>query len=192
MEIEILRGFLRGKEFSIYKELYQSNLFKRFSELGMDIWADNNRIIVTKQYVSESQLSSWNEEDQLIMLMLLKDIPVRYKNNLYLFMVLDLGDNYSNKLPLKINRIEKNAEVCKKYVIKNESDLYRIPFLNRDTIEEGDLFNYEQSFKEELNNINDISVEVRQAINSYFNVNEGTWKDNVESVWKEGIEFENK
>lgn len=185
MKIEVLRGFLRSKGFSIYKELYTGILYKKFAEFGMDIWADNTRIIVTKQYLSESQLDNWNEEEQPRMFMLFQDVSSRYKNNLYLFMLLDFEQSYTNTLLMKINKIEKNAEICKKYVLREVSDLNRIPFLTKDDIESGDLFNYEQSFKQALNSIQDISSEVRQAVNSYFEISENSWKDNILSVWKE-------
>lgn len=192
MEIEVLRKFLRSKGFIIYKELYTGILFKQFAKEGMDIWTDNHRVIVTKHYLSESQFDRWIENDQPRMFMLLKDIPVRYKNNLYLFMALDIEESNSGKLSMKINRAEKNAEICKKYVIRHESDLYRIPFLNKEDIESEDLFNYEQSFKQELSDLEDISLEVRQALASYFDTNENSWNEHIISVWKEGQVIENK
>ncbi|MFL0270128.1 ABC-three component system middle component 1 [Candidatus Clostridium radicumherbarum] len=192
MEIEVLRRFLRSKEFIIYKELYTGVLFHQFAEAGMDIWLDSNRVVVTKHYISESQFDCWIENEQPRMFMLLNHIPVRYRNNLYLFMALDIEEKNLGKLSMKINRIEKNAEVCKKYVFRDESDLYRIPFLNKDTVESEDLFNYEKSFKQELNNLDDISLEVRQAIGSYFEISEDTWAKHIVSVWKEGEVIENK
>lgn len=192
MEIEALRRFLRSNGFLTNKELYKKNLIKQFEEVGMYIWTDNNRVIVTKQYLSESQFDCWIEKEQPKMFMLLQDIPIRCKNNLYLFMVLDFEESNPYKLSMKINRIEKNAEICKKYVIRHEDDLYRIPFLNKDDIESEDLFNYEESFKQELDNLSDISLEVRHAIGSYFEASEDAWEEHIVTVWKEGDVIENK
>lgn len=192
MEIEVLRRFLRSKGFSIYKELNNKNLIKQFSEAGMYIWTDNNRIVVAKHYLSEPQFDCWIEEEQPRMFMLLRDIPIRYKNNLYLFMILDIEESNLGKLSMKINRVEKNAEICKKYVIRHEADLNRIPFLNKDDIESEELFNYEQSFKQELNNLQGISSELRQAIGSYFEASHDAWVKHIVTVWKEGEVIENK
>ncbi len=175
----MLRGELKRKEFATLN--YFSELSRELAEHlldnGLEIWKDDNRYVVVKEYKNNYDFLNSAEKDQLKILALLEEIPTKYKNNLYFFLVInkltsknDKGvlELENDKVTLEINRLEKDAFICRKYVIKTTEDLARVPFLTENNINRKTYFNYEEMFKNELLKIEDIDLNVVRAAETYF------------------------
>lgn len=63
-------------------------------------------------------------------------------------MVLDFNSD-DVETRLAINKIEKNDEICKKYILKSEEDINKIPFIRIKTVD-AEKFDYDKIFKEEI------------------------------------------
>jgi hypothetical protein len=66
--------------------------------------------------------------------------------------------------------VEKDELVCRKYVILQDEDLERVPFLQEKDFDFNKLFNYEQIFREKLHN-KDAHEIIHQVIDHYFSQN---------------------
>lgn len=145
MKQEEIIKILKEKKYKIY--LYGN------SEINnMQYWYDSQRVIVIKEYRTESSFLSWLREDQPVIGELYSNISSSFKNNLYFFMVINFKPD-SKSTRLEINSALKNQYVCKKYVLNSISDLDKIPFLN-DRVGNNKTFDFDGKFKNSLNKIN--------------------------------------
>lgn len=182
MKFEDLRKFLRNKQFKTTKDDYNDYILEAFNKRNLDIWEGKNRVIVAKEYKSKEEFSEW-QNDQDNILILLREINYRLKNNIYFFLFLSSDINIDDKFYWEANTIERDTNICKKYIIYSDEDLIRIPFLDIDTISNNELFKYEDKFREKLKHISNISPTVMKAIDIYFNGN--SENISIESVWGE-------
>lgn len=170
MKTETVVISLQEKGFKQYQ--VESEVMNQLDELNIDIWSSDTKLVMLKEYRTQNSLLEWEREDQVCISNVLKYIPKKYINNLYFFMALDFNAD-DVKLRLNINKIEKNELICKKYILKNEDDLNRIPFLMKVTIE-SDTFAFDEKFKErimkfkdERDGKSDLNIEI--VVNEYFN-----------------------
>lgn len=146
MKHETVTNLLEEKEFRDFE--LDSNLMIQLEQHNISIWANDSKLVFIKEYRTKSSLIDWKLEDQIYISTALQYIPNKYINNLYFFIILDFNSNDVD-LRLEINKIEKNDLICKKYVIKNETDLNRVPFL-MDLVIEVEEFAFDKKFKERI------------------------------------------
>ncbi|MEE6132823.1 ABC-three component system middle component 1 [Priestia sp. GS2] len=170
MKVEIVIDFLHLKRFEQYQ--FESELMTQFEEHNINIWASDTRLIMLKEYRTQNSLIDWEIKDQACIASVFYHIPKKYLNNLYFFMILNFN-NDEIELRLKINKIEKNELVCKKYILKDIDELNRIPFL-MEKAPESDTFAFDQKFKKRIMKFNeqndgegDLSLE--KVMDDYFN-----------------------
>lgn len=131
-------------------------LNERLRDRNLEIWRKENRYIVTKGYTSVAQLNDWLH-DQIVISFIYDAIPAHSRNNLYFLLVLDFKKEKNQKLVWKINEIEKNDRVCRKYVVEENKDLKRVPVLNNNFRESNtESIIFEEKFKSKLFNHEDI------------------------------------
>ncbi|MGG3580927.1 ABC-three component system middle component 1 [Priestia megaterium] len=117
---------LRAKEFLKTKELLEAK--ELLIESNIETWRNDSKIVFLKNYIDFRHLiSSW-PDDQAAAFSFLNELPRKFKNNSYLLLVVDTVDNLSSNLLLQINKVEKNSDICRKYVINSLNDLEKIPF----------------------------------------------------------------
>lgn len=121
-------------------------------DLNMQVWKTKSRVIVIKEYRTESSFLNWLQNDQPAIGELYTNLDNKFKNNLYYFMIINFNPE-SMLTRLEINKAQKNEFVCKKYVIKNNNDIQKIPFL-KETKENHRTFNFDEQFKYDLVEIN--------------------------------------
>ncbi|WP_017436269.1 ABC-three component system middle component 1 [Saccharococcus caldoxylosilyticus] len=170
LEINVIRNILKNKGFTTIN--YSNELTKELTETllnnGFEVWKDENRYVVIKEYQNDFHFLNYGKKDHIEILYLLNEIPSKYKNNLYFFLIIKNVESESDSFFLEKNRLEKDAFICRKYVIESKNDLLRIPFLNENFISRKEYFNYEEMFKDELLKINGIEETVFKAIETYF------------------------
>ncbi|MDC7973159.1 hypothetical protein CON07_27360 [Bacillus sp. AFS094611] len=170
MKIETVIDLLQSQKFEQYQ--LETELMNQFAEHNIDIWASDTRLIMLKEYRTQNSLLEWETEEQACIASSLHYIPKRYINNLYFFMILDFNTD-EIKLKLKINNIEKNELICKKYILKDEDDLDRIPFLIKVDLE-SDTFVFDEKFKNKIMEFNDQmegerNLSIEKVMDDYFN-----------------------
>lgn len=170
MKIETVIDFLQLKGFEQYQ--FKSDLMIQFDEHNIGIWTSDTRLIMLKEYRTQNALLDWEMKDQACIASALQCISKKYLNNLYFFMVLDFSTD-EIELRLKINKIEKNELICKKYILKAVDDFNRIPFLMK-IDPESETFSFDRKFKkrimkfnEQINSERKLSLE--KVMNDYFN-----------------------
>ncbi|KAA0948705.1 hypothetical protein FQ087_17080 [Sporosarcina sp. ANT_H38] len=150
-----------------------ADLITRLRERNLEVWKNDKRCMVTKEYTSEAQLKSWFV-DQIIISFVYDSIPAKYRNNLYFLLIINTGmKKYS--VPTLNMEIEKDYRVCRKYVIESLEDLKRVPSLN-DNFGQGiiDPLNFDKEFIVNLNKEPDneeegrLSTRVREIVDVYF------------------------
>lgn len=152
-----------------YKE--KESLQRSFWDNGLEVWISNYRIVVTKQYESYTYFKDSWKDNQIIISNLLNFLPLKYKNNLYFLIVLDFDKHaeFNNQLVMEVNKAEKNAKYCRKYIIQDKDDLERMPFFHDATKSLDDSFSIENRFLELLiQDSNNINSHILQTINDYF------------------------
>lgn len=132
---------------------YSIKLIPTTEKNNMQYWHNDQRVIVVKEYRTESSFLEWLEDDQPIIGEIYTNLPSDLKNNLYFFMIINfIPDSLPTRL--EINRAQKNQYVCKKYVIKATSDLDKIPFLKTRYVDTK-RFDFDSKFKSYLNEKNE-------------------------------------
>lgn len=170
MKVETVIDFLQLKRFKQYQ--FELELMNQFEEQNIDIWASDTKLIMLKEYRTQNSMLDWEMNDQAYIASALYHIPKKYLNNLYFFMVLDFKTD-EIELRLKINKIEKNELICKKYILKDEDDLNRIPVLMK-IAPESDTFAFDEKFKKRIMKFNEQidgegNLSLEKVICDYFN-----------------------
>ncbi|WP_214859011.1 ABC-three component system middle component 1 [Exiguobacterium sp. s191] len=170
MKVETLIDLLQSKKFTHYK--FEEKVMNQLEQQNIDVWANDKRMIMLKEYRTQTSILEWDINDQAHIASILHKIPNEYLNNLYFFMVLDFN-TADTELRLKINKIEKSEIICKKYIIKEEEDFNRIPFLISSSIEINN-FDFDEKFKEKIKGFSDspnkrVNLNLENIINDYFN-----------------------
>jgi hypothetical protein len=150
--------------------LEKESLQKSFLDSGLEVWINDHRVAVTKVYESFTYFKESWKDNQIVISNLLNFLPLKYKNNLYFLLVLefDWEQDLNNELLMEINKAEKNAKYCRKYILQGEDDLERIPFFY-DVEKKAESFSYEKRFIELLTQESQgIDPGIVQAINDYF------------------------
>lgn len=167
MKVEKIINSLQEKNFKRYE--FEKNIMGQLEEHNITSWANSSRIVMLKEYRTEKSLLEWNKNDQTCIASILYCVPPKCINNLYFFIILNFNSNEIG-LRLEINKIEKNELICKKYVLKNEKDLNRIPFLTNVTLK-SDSFAFDEKFKKSI-----------MEFNNSVNVDEESQRINIEAV----------
>lgn len=170
MKTETVINFLQEKEFEQYQ--FESDIMNQIEDFNIDIWSNESKLVMLKEYRTKNSLLEWKKEDQVCIASVLQYVPKKYINNLYFFMVLDFNSD-EVELRLEINKIEKNELICKKYILKDQEDLNRVPFLMNVVIE-NDAFAFDEKFKERIMKFKDgmdggkdLNIEI--VMDDYFN-----------------------
>ncbi|MED3912761.1 hypothetical protein P4597_27120 [Peribacillus simplex] len=148
MKHETVIKLLEEKGFENFQ--LESDVMTQLEQHNISIWASESKLVLVKEYRTKNSLIDWKLEDQIYISTAVQYFPNKYINNLYFFMVLDFNSD-DIALRLEINKIEKNDLVCKKYVLKNEADLNRVPFLMNLMIETEE-FAFDRKFQERIVN----------------------------------------
>jgi len=157
---------LKEKRFIPWNLNEFDTLYKRVNEANLQVWRNGKRIIVLKSYSSKTHFQDW-EDDQIPISYVYDILETKLKNNLYFLIILDWEYQLDSKLTQFINMVEKDDFVCRKYVILEDEDLERVPFLQEKDFDFNKLFNYEQTFREQLNR-KDAHEIIHQMIDHYF------------------------
>ncbi|MBP3972798.1 hypothetical protein KAF80_28300 [Bacillus sp. WL1] len=170
MKTETVINFLQERNFEQYQ--LESDIMNQIEDFNIDIWSNESKLVMLKEYRTKNSLLEWKKEDQACIASVLQYVPKKYINNLYFFMVLDFNSD-EVELRLEINKIEKNELICKKYILKDQEDLNRVPFLMNVVIE-SDAFAFDEKFKErimkfkdEMDGGKDLNIEI--VMDDYFN-----------------------
>lgn len=186
MRVETVIDLLKEKGFKQYQ--FDKELMYQFEENNIDIWVNNERILMLKEYRTQNSLLDWEINDQASIATALHYLPKKYHNNLYFFMILDLNTE-DTKLKLEINKIEKNDLICKKYILEDDKDLNRIPFLMNQPIE-NDAFAFDEKFKKRFMKFKDkinqednfnLDIVMEDYFNNYLN-NKSASKIKIENL----------
>lgn len=157
------------------QESFNVKPFADLEDSNMEYWYNNNRVIVIKEYKTESSFLRWLD-DQSVLAEIYKTLPTKLKNNLYFLMIVNFVPN-SPEIKMEINTAQKNRYVCKKNVLKELNDLNRIPFLNQIHLEI-DTFDYDNKFREQLSKENKISDNTENIL-SYQEVESSEFIENT-------------
>lgn len=159
---------IRLKDQNFYRANFlEDEILEKLRKLNIDIWMNNSRLIMIKEYRTQSDFLEWNETDQLFVSTVLSKIPNKFLNNFYYFILMNFNSD-DIKIKLEINKIEKNELIFKKYVIINYSDLERIPFLN-DFKLKSEQFSFDEKFRKKMSGFSsDIPDIVDDLIDFYF------------------------
>ncbi|MFS8188466.1 ABC-three component system middle component 1 [Rossellomorea marisflavi] len=187
MKHETVIKILEEKKFEQFQ--LESEVMTQLDQLNISIWASDSKLVLVKEYRTKSSLIEWKLEDQIYISSVLQYFPKKYINNLYFFMVLDFNSG-EIALRLEINKIEKNDLVCKKYVLKNDDDLNRVPFL-MNLIIETEEFSFDEKFqerivkfKEEVGEEKFLNLEI--ILNDYFTNNKQSRKIKIDTLLETG------
>ncbi|WP_394531814.1 hypothetical protein C1N83_00145 [Priestia aryabhattai] len=187
MEIETIRAFLSNdKKFRLIEDrIFNVDLY----QYDMEMWVSGERILVLKEYKTKTAFYRWLNE-QAVIASVYQNIPYRYKNNLYFFIVLSFEEE-SLEIQSFINQVERNNKICRKYILMKDIDLEKIPFFNESLIDRIE-FDYAERFKDRIlkaleektldNNLERIKI----IINSYLTDN-----SSEEDLLKKGDSNEN-
>lgn len=147
--MSVLRAKLEKNDDYDLLLIEDSSTKSSLAERNLEVWANEDRVIVAKPYSGELHLSDWID-DQIVISLLYLELNGHYKNNLYFLMIFDSEIAMSDNLLWTITGIEKNHRVCRKYVIKSIDDFNRIPSLNERLGGEVDPFDFDTEFKNRL------------------------------------------
>lgn len=159
-----------------YSEVLFSDeeLHKRLRERNLEVWKNEKKCMVTKEYTSEAQLLSWFT-DQIIISFVYDSIEAKYRNNLYFLLIINLKDKGKNSVSALVNEIEKDNKVCRKYIIDTFDDLNRVPSLNGNFGENNNEFiDFDSEFKKNLfvrsdeEDTKELSKTVEDIVDVYF------------------------
>lgn len=156
---EVIRS-LQENDFNRLK--LDSVIMNQLEQQNIDVWASDTKLVMLKEYRTKISLMNWEIEDNIHISSALHNIPKKYFNNFYFFMVLDFNSNEID-VRLELNKIEKNDLICKKYILKSESDLNRVPFL-METTKQTEKFAFDKKFQVEILKFKHES-EIQQALN---------------------------
>lgn len=166
----------------------KSEVFSVFDEEFIYCVNKNNNIsIVIKKYKEFSEENIL--EDVLKARGLLRENNINIWNSYYLI----LFSNPKNLLKTKPNvySIERNSKGLRKYVVLNEDDLYRIPFIKPDQINRANL-DFQTNFMEILNtDDSDISKIIRWIMESdgdLIEIKKRTIKEKISEIYN-GSDF---
>ena len=159
MKAEKISEVLKDNNF-VYEKM-SNEIQHPLEQLNIDSWSDNTRIIFVKEYRTKSSLSKWTDNDYVQISIASHFIDTKFQNNLYFFMVIDFNSD-DVETRLTINKIEKNDEICKKYILKSEEDIDKIPFIRIKT-EDTEKFDYDKIFKEKIL-MNQLNLEIPDLI----------------------------
>lgn len=149
-----------------------TEIMSKLQEKNIDVWTNGQRIIFFKEYKISKDLLGWNTNDQSVISEALEFIPNKLMNNLYFFLVINFKID-ETETKLTINKIEKNDLIAKKVVLKNITDLTRLPFLNDITVESV-IFNFDEKFRSkfydfEKSNTSRSHINLDLLLENYFN-----------------------
>ncbi|WP_270276418.1 ABC-three component system middle component 1 [Enterococcus casseliflavus] len=149
-----------------------TEIMSKLQEKNIDVWTNGQRIIFFKEYKISKDLLGWNTNDQSVISEALEFIPNKLMNNLYFFLVINFKID-ETEIKLTINKIEKNDLIAKKVVLKNITDLTRLPFLNDITVESV-IFNFDEKFRSkfydfEKSNTSRSHINLDLLLENYFN-----------------------
>lgn len=190
MKVETVIGLLQSKEFIQYQ--FEEKTMNQLEQQNISVWTTNTKMIMLKEYRTQSSVLDWEVNDQAYIASSLHKIPSKYLNNLYFLMVLDFKAE-DTELKLKINKIEKSDLICKKYILKEEGDFNRIPFLVNSTSKVNN-FDFDEKFKEKIMSFNELSrnevnLSLEKVMNDYFNnylLNKKSSKIKIENLLELG------
>jgi hypothetical protein len=151
--------------------LEKTSLKKSFWDNGLEAWINDHRVAVTKVFESFTYFKDSWKDNQIVISNLLNFLPMKYNNNLYFLIIIDfeVEDGLSNEFNMEINKAEKNAKYCRKYILYDENDLERIPFFNDIEKWKTDSFSYEKKFIERLTQDSQgLDPAIVHAIYDYF------------------------
>ncbi|MGE1043749.1 ABC-three component system middle component 1 [Bacillus wiedmannii] len=162
-------------------------LGQRLRDRNLEVWKKGNRYIVTKGYTSVAQLGDWLH-DQIVISFVYNVIPTYSRNNLYFLLVVDFKNERNKEMEWRINEIEKNDRVCRKYVVEEREDLKRVPAFNHNFMESNkNSVVFEEKFKHKLFNNKTILSEygvmterIKELVDVYFEVYDELEKNNEE------------
>lgn len=166
MNIHIVTERLKEKGFVSWNLEGFETLYKRVNESNLKVWENGKRVIVLKSYSSKTYFQDW-EDDQILISYIYDILDTKFKNNLYFLLILNWEITSDQRLSQFINTVEKDEIVCRKYVILANEDLDRVPFLQEKDFDFNKLFNYEETFREQLHN-QDTHEIIHQMIDYYF------------------------
>lgn len=144
MNINAVRSRLEEKNFHYYE--LSENIFNKLSANNLEVWSNDNRVMVLKEYTSYHHLLNW-KEDQLQISFLYDELTRKYKNNLYFLLVLNWSIENFSELVIETTIIEKDQRLSRKYTIYDETDIERVPFLQTNNLKESISFAYESEFR---------------------------------------------
>ncbi|MDG5473711.1 hypothetical protein P6709_18440 [Jeotgalibacillus sp. ET6] len=158
-----------------YKNVvYKEELSSRLREQNLEVWINNQKCMITKEYTSKAQLNNWYI-DQIVISFIYDVIEAKYRNNLYFLLVINLNENEKKEISFLINEIEKDYKVCRKYTILSLEDLQRVPSLNSNFgHSDNAYFDFDNEFKkdlfktEDIEGNNDFSKEIKEIVDTYF------------------------
>lgn len=170
MKTEKVINYLREKNFNQYQ--FEESIMAQIEDLNIDIWSNESKLVMLKEYRTKTTLLNWKQEDQVCIASALQYIPKKYINNLYFFMVLDFNSD-EVQLRLEVNKIEKNELICKNYILKDQEDLSRVPFLVN-VLVENKAFDFDEKFKGRIMHFKDESergnvLNIEVVMDNYFN-----------------------
>lgn len=166
MNIHIVTKRLKEKGFTSWDLNGFETLYKRLSESNLRLWENGKRVIVLKSYSSKTYFQDW-ENDQILISYVYDILNKQLKNNLYFLLILNWEITSNPQLSQFINTVEKDELVCRKYVLLENEDLERVPFLQEKDFDFNQLFNYEKTFRSQLHN-QDAHEIIHQMIDYYF------------------------
>lgn len=168
MNIGNVREKLLQKGFNTMNDIYNTNIGNILVDASMEAWCKDNRVIILKDYINKFHFNSWAELDKTKIVSILKLLSSREKNNLYF--IINLNTNLINDISIleQINKLEKDDKICKKYVLVNDDDIERIPFLSDSNINSPQMLDYENKFKQKLKEISGISENSIEISIKYF------------------------
>ncbi|PFR44871.1 ABC-three component system middle component 1 [Bacillus thuringiensis] len=193
MNLNLVVGRLINKFGYIEFDFKDKDLNTRLRERGLEVWKDDKRCMVTKEYNSQIELENWFV-DQVIISLVYDSIPMRYRNNLYFLLVTNINHVNEKSSSSIITEIEKNNKVCRKYVLESLEDLQRVPSLSDNLSKDtNSLFDFDSEFRKYLFDLaetekteNSLSVELKEMIEVYFDYYDSQ-DENKEELKKEKI-----
>ncbi|HDR6277714.1 MULTISPECIES: ABC-three component system middle component 1 [Bacillus] len=193
MNLNLVVGRLINKFGYNEFDFKDKDLNTRLRERGLEVWKDNKRCMVTKEYNSQIELENWFV-DQVIISLVYDSIPMRYRNNLYFLLVTNINHVNEKSSSSIITEIEKNNKVCRKYVLESLEDLQRVPSLSDNLSKDtNSLFDFDSEFRKYLFDLaetekteNSLSVELKEMIEVYFDYYDSQ-DENKEELKKEKI-----
>lgn len=166
MNISMFKNKLLSKGYKI--KLFEGVVGESLFQNSIEVFTNGNRVLAVKEYINEFQFNNWVDVDKVNMSIILKDLNYNQKNNLYFLICISSYSEINSVMIESINEIEKDDKICRKYVLLNDYDIERIPFLSESIINTPEKFDYEEKFKEKLRQIDGIKEDVVKIAIEYF------------------------